>query len=165
MRAKWPLHDGFKPQFSSFELSPPSLVRRSEFDDGEDRIRRTAHMRPYRCRFEIDVLRADMAVLRRWWLEDIDAGRLWFIMPAFVDDAYRDVEARIIDAGEGPWRQRLFGDDWYRVSIEMEIRELPRVADDLFALRVWPSRPDAVAATPAFVADFIDETYASEGGA
>lgn len=162
MRAIWPLHDTFKPQFNSFELSPPSLVRRSEFDDGEDRIRRTAHLRPFSMRFDIDVARADMPILRRWWLEDIDAGRLWFDLPAFVDSDYRTVQARIVDAGDGPWRQRLFGDAFYRVSIELEIRALPRVEDAVFALRVWASRPDAVAAAPGFVADFTDEVYASE---
>lgn len=162
MRTIWPLQDAFKPQFNSFEISPPSLVRRSEFDDGEDRIRRTAHLRPYAMRFDIDIARTDMAVLRRWWHEDIDAGRLWFDLPAFVDDAYRKVSARFMDTGDGPWRARLFGDVFYRLSFELEIRALPRVDDDVFALRVWPSRPTAVQDAPALLLDFVDRTFASE---
>jgi hypothetical protein len=129
MALQWPLPDRFKPQFDSWQFQMPSVTRRSEFADGEDRVRRTAHFRPVRQRFNLDIRRSDLAVLRRWFYEDIDGGRLWFEMQALVDDDYQTVEARIIDQGEDAWTGRLIGDFEYRISLDIEIRRLPRLDD------------------------------------
>jgi hypothetical protein len=129
MALEWPLPDRFKPQIGGWQMRMPSVTRRTEFDDGEDRVRRTAHFRPHRQRFDIDIRRADLAVLRRWFYEDIDGGRLWFELPVFIDDAYAKVEARIVDDGQDAMTARLEGDLDYRVSIELEIRRLPRLSD------------------------------------
>ncbi len=159
MALKWPFPDRFKPQIAGWQLSMPSVTRRTEFEDGEDRVRRTAHFRPVRQRFDIDILRADLGVLRRWFFEDADGGRLWFQMSAFVDDRYETVEARIVDQGEDAMTGRFVGDDEYRISLEIEIRKLPRVDDTTFALRQWPTRPE-IQADPVLVLDFANDFYA-----
>lgn len=159
MALKWPFPDRFKPQLSSWQFRMPSLTRRTEFDDGEDRVRRTAHFRPMRQRFDIDILRSDLGVLRRWFFEDADGGRLWFELPAFVDDRYETIEARIINQGEDALTGRLVGDFEYRLSLEIEIRDLPRVSDSVFALRLWPTRPD-IDEEPALILDFSNDFYA-----
>jgi len=135
MPVQWPLPDRFKPQISGWQMRMPGLTRRAQFDDGPDRVRRTAHQRPVRQRFDLDILRTDMPVLRRWYLEDLDGGRLWFELSAFVDDAYQTVEARLVDDGEGPWTARLAGDFEYRLSMEIEIRALPRLDDARYYAR------------------------------
>ena len=99
-------------------------------------MRRTADFRPVRQRFDLDIRRADLGVLRRWFYEDADGGRLWFEMPAFVDDDYTIVEARIIDAGDGPFTIRFNGDFEYRISLQIEIRRLPRVPDAVYYSRM-----------------------------
>ena len=132
MALQWPFPGLFKPQFNSWEMTLPSVTRRTEFDGGEDRVRRVAAFRPVRQRFDLDIRRADLGVLRRWFYEDADGGRLWFEMPAFVDDDYVIVEARIIDDGNGPFTIRFVGDFDYRVSMEIEIRRLPRVSDAVY---------------------------------
>ncbi|MFB9148762.1 hypothetical protein [Roseovarius ramblicola] len=129
MALKWPFPDLFKPQIDSWQMTMPGVTRRTEFDEGEDRVRRTAHFRPHRQRFDIDIRRADLPVLRRWFYEDADGGRLWFEMSALVDDAYQTVEARIVGDGRDAMSARLVGDHDYRLSLEIEIRGLPRVAD------------------------------------
>lgn len=156
MYRKWPFRDVFKPVFSSLALRAPGLTRRAEFEDGEDRVRRTAHSRPHAQRLEIDIPRRDLGVFRRWFDEEIDGGRLWFRMPAFIDDGYREIEARIVDTGEGPYGARLVGDFEYRLSFELEIRDLPRSDDRSFAIRIWPSRPSGVDADPAVILDFAN---------
>lgn len=135
MALKWPFPDRFKPQFSSWQFRMPSVTRRTEFDDGEDRVRRTAHYRPMKQRFDIDIRRSDLAVLRRWFFEDADGGRLWFELPAFVDDQYVTVEARIIEQGEDAMTGRFVGDFEYRLSLEIEIRGLPRIDDARYYAR------------------------------
>lgn len=132
----WPFQDRFKPQFESFDLRMPSLVRRTEFEEGEDRVRRTASRRPARLRFEIDIARRDFAVLRRWYDQELGGGSRWFFMPVLIDDAYERVEARIYDDGSGPFRLRLVGDREYRVAMEIEIRDLPRVDDATYYTRL-----------------------------
>lgn len=132
---RWPFQDRFKPLFDSWQLQMPSLTRRIEFEDGEDRVRRTAHARPIRQSLEIDIKRRDFAVLRRWYHEDIDGGRLWFTMPVLVDEAYTEVEARIVDDGSGPFRLTLVGDHEYRVALDLEIRAMPRVDDGTYYTR------------------------------
>jgi hypothetical protein len=133
--AQWPFQDRFKPQFDSWQLQMPSLTRRTEFEDGADRVRRTASFKPTRQKLEIDIPRRDLAVLRRWYDEEIDGGRLWFTMPAFVDDDYQEVEARIVDDGSGPFVVRPSGDHDYRVAFEIELRGLPRVDDATYLTR------------------------------
>ncbi|MBC7132145.1 MAG: hypothetical protein H5U16_03445 [Roseovarius sp.] len=129
MALEWPFPDRFRPQLDSWEFRMPSVTRRTQFDDGEDRVRRTAHFRPMKQRFEIDILRSDLAVLCRWFFEETDGGRLWFELPAFVDDDYVTVEARIIEQGEDAMTGRFVGDFEYRLSLEIEIRRLPRIED------------------------------------
>lgn len=135
MALQWPFPDRFKPQFNGWQMTMPSVTRRTEFDDGEDRVRRTAFVRPHRQRFDLDLKRADLGVLRRWFYEDADGGRLWFAMPALVDGDYVTVEARIVDSGEGPFQIRLIGDFEVRISMEIEIRRLPRVGDAVYFSR------------------------------
>lgn len=162
MALKWPLPDLFKPQFSSFELQLPSLTRRSDFDDGEDRVRRIAHFRPIRQRFDLDVGFGDMAVLRRWYLEETDGGRLWFRMQAFIDADYMEIEARLVDEGNGPWVARLVGDHEYRLTLQIEIRNLPRIDDAAFVLRQWPARPEGIEPAPVLILDFGHDFFAAE---
>jgi hypothetical protein len=135
MALQWPLPDLFKPQFDGWQLQMPSVTRRTEFEDSEDRVRRTAHFRPVRQRFELDIRRPDLAVLRRWFYEETDGGRLWFEMPVLVDDDYETVEARIVDQGEEAWTARLVGDFEYRIALEIEIRRLPRLDDARYYAR------------------------------
>lgn len=136
MALKWPFPDLFKPQLNGWQMTMPSVTRRTEFDDGADRVRRTADFRPFRQRFDLDIRRADLGVLRRWFYEDADGGRLWFEMPAFIDDAYATVEARIVDDGNGPFSLRLVDDFDYRVTMEIEIRRLPRLPDAVYYSRL-----------------------------
>lgn len=129
MAVQWPLPHRFKPQIGGWQMRMPSVTRRTQFDEGEDRVRRTAHFRPHRQRFDIDIRRTELPVLRRWFYEELDGGRLWFEMPVFIDDAYATVEARIVDDGEDAIPARLEGDLDYRISLELEIRRLPRLPD------------------------------------
>jgi len=128
----WPFTDAFKPQFNGYELSSPSLVRRTDFEDGEDRVRRTGHHKPSTFRAEFDILRAEMGVFRRWLSDDIDHGRLWFNMPAFIDDTYQIIEARLIADGDKMYTARLIDDINWRVSLSLEIRELPQISDAIY---------------------------------
>lgn len=128
----WPLPCTFKPQIDGFALTAPNLTRRTEFDDGEDRVRRTASQRPTRFAAQIDIALADMAVLRRWVEEDADQGRLWFNLTAFVDASYQTIEARFAPRDSGLFEASLVDEVTWRVSFAYEVRQMPRASDQVY---------------------------------
>lgn len=142
----WPLPNRFKPQIDGFALTAPNLTRRTEFDDGDDRVRRTASQRTTRFTVSIDIELGDMAVLRRWVEEDLDQGRLWFNLTAFVDDGYREIEARLLPRDNGLFEARLVDEVTWRVSFGYEVRALPRIEDEAYftALVGGPDQADAL---------------------
>lgn len=142
----WPLPNTHKPVIDSFTVSVPALLRRVEMDDGEDRVRRTATQRPTQVQAQIDIGLADLATLRRWIEEDIDQGRLWFNLLAWVDDAYQWIEARLVGRDGGLVEVTLIDEITYRVALTYEVRQLPRQADAAYqtALVGGPAELDAL---------------------
>ncbi|MEM7529374.1 MAG: hypothetical protein AAF416_17170 [Pseudomonadota bacterium] len=149
----WPLPCRHKPILDSVREEAPNLLRRIQFEEGADRVRRTASRKPHIYRAEFECTPAERAVLRRWVYEDVDAGRQWFNLEAWVDGGYQWIEARIVPASDEtlyeatPERQ-----DMMRISLSYEVRELPRLGDDDYlcalvggpdSLAIWAAELDA----------------------
>jgi hypothetical protein len=115
-------------------LSPPNLLRRSEFDDGEARVRRRAATRPAGVTLTYELQHFEAAAFRRWVQVDLDAGRLWFNLDAFVDDRYQTVEARMVPEGEELYALEYKDDQTWRLSLIIEVRELPFASEEEYAV-------------------------------
>ena len=125
----WPLPHRHKPVLDSFQIQAPSLLRRTEFEDGPDRTRRTATSRPFVYQAIFECTHHEHAALRRWVHEDADAGAAWFNLEAWIDGTYQWVEARIVP-GDGQLYQAAPVDNVeLSISLSYEVRELPRLGD------------------------------------
>ena len=147
----WPLPQAHRPVLDSLRMRAPSLLRRTEFEDGPDRVRRTVHVRPHIFQASFDVSAADLAVLRRWVEEEINGGADWFNLEAAVDGRYLWLEARLVESDGGLYDAQPVDQQTFGVSLGYELRELPRLADADFlagllgggdALTVWAAELD-----------------------
>jgi hypothetical protein len=117
----WPIAS-FKPQLTSWQMRPPEMLRRSEFDDGEDRVRRTGSFRPYTFQVTVHVTMAEIAVFRAWFESELDYGRNWFDLSALIDGSYQAVEARLVPQNGAPWTLRLVDEVYAALSFGYEVR-------------------------------------------
>lgn len=89
--------------------------------------------RPHVIQASWDFRAADLGIFCRWVSEDLDEGRLWFNLPAFIDAAYQMIAARIVPDGEDLYTATLRPDEEYRVGLTLEVREMPRLGNEAHA--------------------------------
>lgn len=134
--ADWPLPTRFRPLLAGFGFRAPNVVRRTPFEDGEDRVRRTADHRPHVYSADFEILHTEYPVLRRWVDEDINGGQLWFNMNCWIDGAYRWVEARIIGTDASLFEAVAETQQKLTLRMSYEVRELPRLDDTAYMIAV-----------------------------
>lgn len=125
----WPLADAYKPVLADLRRRAPNLTRRTQMEDGPDRIRRVSTFRPHVFSDTFEIVAEEAAVLRRWIEEELDQGRLWFNMQIWTDGAYVWMEARLVARDDHLYELSPVDQKKMAVSLTYEVKALP-VADD-----------------------------------
>ena len=118
------------PRVEGYSLSPlPSLLR-TEMETGAARHRLRSLTAHYQVQAEWRFSQDGFAIFDAWWALNTRMGEQWFVLPLAVPLEVQAVEARFL----APWQAELLPAQRWRVTAQLEIRDLQRLTADELAV-------------------------------
>jgi hypothetical protein len=106
------------PTRDSWQYSPVSVTRRTDFDQGAARVRQRYSSGVKRVQENFRFTAFELEVFKAFFESTLHGGASWFLMPFWYGEGYFESECRFVD----PYAIGALAPDFYQVSISIEIR-------------------------------------------